>query len=341
MSFICIIYLLISLILLYLLRQYIKGGVNKLKHSMVGKVIIITGSSSGLGQYSALDLVDAGAKVVFACRNESNAKKSIELINNKSLIANTEYMFLDLCDFKSILIFAENIKKKYPKIDILMNNAGAGTTNYKITSDGYESTLQGNYLGPCLLTLLLLPHFNKDNARIIFLGSIAHYTSTIKEGDSKYFLEPQIFKDKFCSSFYSRFIGLYSNTKLLIMFFTQYLAKYCEKNPKYNQIKVVSCHPGVCNTGFMRYLKVYPFLNLCVKIIYPFFYYFTKKASDGAQTQLFLAYLDHEQLINGAYYSDCKISNMSSKARNNKMIKEFSDWTFNELSKKFQININI
>lgn len=337
MSFISLIILLIIItVILYIVRLYIRGGVNRIKHSMNGKIIIITGASSGLGLHSALDLIDSGAKVIFACRNEHKAKESINLIKNKTLKENAEFLYLDLCNFESIQNFVNKIIKKYNKIDILMNNAGAGTTNYKLTSDGYESFLQGNYLGPCLLTLLLLNHFN-EKGRIIFVGSLAHYFSFLSKGDSKLFKDPKLFKNNFCTSYYSRFMGLYSTTKLLILLFSKYLAKYCKDNKKYSHIKVVCCHPGICNTNFMKCYIEFPLLYYSIKILYPIFYYICKTAEDGAQTQLYLSYLNYDELKNGKYYRDCKEVGTSNKANDQEMINEFSEWTIKELSKKYEI----
>ena len=73
----------IIIIFLYYLRLYIKGGVCRIKHSMKGKLIIITGASSSLGLWSSLDLIDSGAKVIFSYRSESKAKNSINLIKNE------------------------------------------------------------------------------------------------------------------------------------------------------------------------------------------------------------------------------------------------------------------
>ena len=337
MSLISLFFLIVIIIvILYILRLYIRGGVNKIKHSMNGKIIIITGASSGLGLFSALDLIDSGGKVIFACRNENKAKDAINLIKNKSLKENAEYLYLDLCNFESIQNFANNIIKKYGKIDILMNNAGAGTTKYKLTSDGYESFLQGNYLGPCLLTLLLLNHFN-EKGRIIFLGSIAHYTAFLSKGDSKLFDDPILFKNNFCDSYYSKLMGLYSITKLLILLFSKYLAKYCENNKNYSHIKVVCCHPGVCNTNFMNCYAGFPWLYYLIKILYPLFFYICKTVEDGAQTQLYLSYVNYEELNNGKYYRDCKEVGTSSKANDEEMINEFSEWTIKALSKKYEL----
>lgn len=329
--------LIIIIIFLYYLRLYIKGGVCRIKHSMKGKLIIITGASSGLGLCSSLDLIDSGAKVIFACRNESKAKNSINLIKNKLLKENAEYMYLDLCNFQSIKDFSEKIIKNYKKIDILMNNAGAGPTKFKLTSDGYETFLQGNHLGPCLLTLLLMDHFD-EKGRIIFVGSIAHYFSFLSCGESKYLSQQNIFKEKFYSSAYSRLIGFYSTTKLLNILFVKYLANFCEQNKKYSHIKVVTCHPGVCNTNFIKCYDEVSWLKYAIKVFYPFFYYFTKTSEDGAQTQLYLSYLNYDELKNGAYYRDCIEANASDKARDKNMINEYSEWTIKELSKKYKLD---
>ena len=67
-------------IILYYLKKYINGGVNNKTHDLTGKFIIITGASSGIGKVSALHLINSNAKVIFACRNEERAKKSMEEI---------------------------------------------------------------------------------------------------------------------------------------------------------------------------------------------------------------------------------------------------------------------
>ena len=67
--------------------------------------------------------------------------------------------------------FAERIKQKYEKINILMNNAGNAPDNFRITKDGFESSIEGNFLGHVVLTYLLIDHIN-ENARIINLSSL-------------------------------------------------------------------------------------------------------------------------------------------------------------------------
>ena len=170
-SFILIIF--ITIIILYLLRLFFKGAQCKIKHSLKGKVIIVTGASAGIGKESALDLVRHGAQVILACRNEQRTNEAMKSLNEeeKKLI---KFIKCDLNDFDSIIKFAKQVKKEYTKIDILMNNAGLFPQQYNVTKDNMESYLQGNFTGHVLLTFLLFDILDKNDARIINLSSIAY-----------------------------------------------------------------------------------------------------------------------------------------------------------------------
>ena len=162
----------LCIIIVSFLANHVFCGKCKIAHDMSGKLIIITGASSGLGKFSALELVSKGAKVIFACRNETKTKNIFkEIPEGKKNLA--IYENLDLSSFKSVINFVNNIKTNYPKIDILMNNAGAAPYSYKITEDNFESYIEGNFLGHVLLTYLLIDHMN-INSRIINLASLGH-----------------------------------------------------------------------------------------------------------------------------------------------------------------------
>ena len=89
-----------------------RGGQCKSKHSMEGKVVIITGASSGIGKESAIDLVKHGAQVILACRNEKKDQKNDAIIKwrRKKLI---QFIYCDLSDFNSIIEFADKVRKGY------------------------------------------------------------------------------------------------------------------------------------------------------------------------------------------------------------------------------------
>lgn len=319
----------ISIPLLYLLRKYIKGGQCTIKHSMKDKVIIITGASSGLGKYAMLDLVSSGAKIIMGCRSEVKAKEAIISLTEEQK-KQVDFIRLDLCDFQSIVSFVKQIKEKYPKIDILMNNAGAQPTKFNVTKDGFESFIQGNYLGMALLSNLLLKHFNENEGKIINVSSIAHFWSDLNESNYDVLLDNDKMNKKYFSSEFGKF-NLYCTSKLLVMLFTEHLSKYCEKS--YPNVKIASVHPGIVNTNFTRFLEDYPLINLIFKLVNPIWVFLSKTALDGAQTQLYLSYLPFNDFISGGYYTDCHLSFPSKKISNEELKKKVLDWTISSLSK--------
>ena len=148
---------------------------------------------------------------------------------------NAIFIQLDLEKFKSIENFVKEIKSNYQKIDVLINNAGLSFKNGYKTEDGYLNVFQVNYLGSVLLTLLLLEHFNEKESKIINISSVLHKRATFKEGDSKYLNNFELMNQK-----YFEIRGkerLYENTKLLVIYFTQYLSLLAEK--KYPYLKAV------------------------------------------------------------------------------------------------------
>ena len=150
--------------------------------------------------------------------------------------------------FKSIENFVKEIKSKYPKIDILINNAGLSSWGnaYK-TEDGYINVYQVNYLGGVLLTLLLLDHFNEKESKIINLSSTEYRRAKLSYGDSKYLNNYDMMYNHFSQMIYKQ--EFYSNTKLLVVYFTRYLAELAEE--KYPYLKVVCLHPGVIFTKIL------------------------------------------------------------------------------------------
>ena len=335
-------FLLISLFfltILFYIRKFLHGSKNYIKHSLQNKFIIITGANSGIGKQTALNLLSENAKIIFACRNKTRA---LELINSLSKNKqNAIFIELDLCDFNSIKTFSNIIIKNYPKIDILINNAGAQPIEFNLTKDKYDIYLQGNFLGPSLLTFLLIPHMNK-NSRIINVSSLGHYFSDLNEeinNNNIIFNDLKRFKKKYYSNEIGKF-NLYFTTKLMIIFLTEFLAEFFIK--KGNLIKIVSLHPGIINSEYLRFLNNYKIIYKIFIFVQPIWNFFAKNCEEGAQTQLFLSYVDWNEIVNGGYYSECKLSLFSKKVRNKKLKKKIVDWTINEINKNgFKFNFNI
>ncbi len=212
---------LITIILLFILRKYLRGGQCTSKHSMEGKVIIVTWASAGIGKESAIDLAKHGAQVILACRNEAKTKEAMKSLNDeeKKLV---KFIFCDLCDFNSIIEFAEKVRKEYNKIDILMNNAGLFPQDYVVTKDNMESFLQGNFVGHVLLTFLLFDMLDKNEARIINLSSLAHTGSDFMDDSN---IKEMYDLAKTENKYFKSLAGkgkLYGNTKLLMIYFSKF-----------------------------------------------------------------------------------------------------------------------
>ena len=134
-----IVSLLFFIISLYFIKKYfIQGTYNTLSKDTTNKFVIVTGASSGLGEYTAKDLIDKGATVIYACRNEERAKKAIDKLKENER-ERAIFKKVDLCSMKSIKSFIDDIKKNYTKIDILINNAGAQPMEFSTTEDNMET----------------------------------------------------------------------------------------------------------------------------------------------------------------------------------------------------------
>ena len=327
--------LIIVAIILYFLRIYFRGGQCKSKHSMKDKVIIITGASAGIGKESAIDLVKQGAQVILGCRNELKTKKAMESLTEEEKKL-TKFIKLDLCDFNSIIKFAEEVKKEYKKIDILMNNAGLFPQDYNITKDGIESYLQGNFTGHFLLTFLLFDIMDKNESRIINLSSLAHLTTDYTNDiNIKEMYDNNKSKMKYFEKGLSGKQILYSNTKILMLYFSKFLTQFFEEK-KYNYIKSASVHPGGVDTEFSRFVfeDKYPILRVVLIIFTPLFKFLAKTPVDGAQTQLDLCYIPFNEFVSGAYYADCKVTKTKEFANDFNKINSCMKLTMEEIKKK-------
>ena len=122
-------------------------------------------------------------------RNTAEAERNVEkLIDTDTIAGSISYERLDTGSLKSVREFAAIVASKYPKIDVLINNAGVMATPYNLTEDGFESQFAINYLGHFLLTHLLLPNLKAAgrkscNARIVNVSSCAHLSGSINFDD--------------------------------------------------------------------------------------------------------------------------------------------------------------
>jgi NAD(P)-dependent dehydrogenase (short-subunit alcohol dehydrogenase family) len=140
-----------------------------------GKVIVVTGSSAGLGTETARALAKAGAEVVMAARNTAKNEAVADKIRAEVPGAKLSTVAIDLADLGSVRRAAAEIMAAHPKIDALINNAGFVGGPRIITPEGAELHLAANHIGPFLLTNLLIPALKAAApSRVIVLSSNGH-----------------------------------------------------------------------------------------------------------------------------------------------------------------------
>ena len=331
MEFISLLLLIVFLIIIaYFAKKWANGPLNPIKKDLTGKLIIVTGSSDGIGLETAKDLINSNAKVIFACRNKIKTENIIKNLP-EHIKKNAIFEQLDLTSFKSIENFVKEIKSKYQKIDILINNAGIGSGISK-TEDGSINIFQVNYLGNVLLTLLLLDHFNDKESKIINESSMGYKYSKLNYGDSKLLNNYDLMLDNISNSKIKEG-QLYMDTKLLLIYFSQYLANYIGK--KFPYLKIVCLHPGLIITNIFKMQNF--FQKLIFNIIFrPIFFLTAKDPVHGAQTTLFLAYSDNKDLANGGYYNNLKIEKYIPIGKDEKLRNEMVNETLNILKGKYK-----
>ncbi|KQL52437.1 short-chain dehydrogenase [Heyndrickxia shackletonii] len=260
-----------------------------------GKYIIITGATSGIGLATAKELVKRGANLGIIARNQVKANELATQLKNVSGGKTVVDVFLaDMSSQESIRQVAKEILSKCPKIDILINNAGAMFDRRQESVDGMEMTWAVNHLGPFLLTTLLLERLKENgNARIITTASHGH--KMVKKGID--------FDDIHAKSLYSfpkmLFGGptiRYGETKLANILFTTELAKRLEGTG-------VTAHcfdPGLVATNFNQNNGL--LARLTMAGMKPF----SRSPEKGAETLVWLADTDDISEDNGGYYADMK-----------------------------------
>ncbi len=257
------------------------------------KTCILTGSTSGIGRETAVQLAKKGIHLVLPVRDVKKGNLLRDEIIKNTGNERVDIMECDLASFQSIRNFASSFLEKNHQLHILINNAGLWEYKYNKSKDGYEMTFAVNHLAPFLLTNLLLDVMKKSApARIITVSSVAHRFVNIDFDDPE--------GNKSWNNFRA-----YSQSKLANILFTKKLAEKLEKD----QITVNCLHPGIIATHLFNKLPL-------IKRLAPYFLSTTEK---GARTTVFLATSSTGANVTGQYFSGKKISKVSKVAKNDMM----------------------
>ena len=252
------------------------------------KTCLITGGTSGIGRAAALSLAEMGQVVIIVGRNEQKARRVCEQIKRWTCNEEITYYLCDLSKLSQVREAAGRIKADLPRLDILINNAGARFLKHEMTADGIEMTLATNHLGHFALTLLLLKLLERaacteGEARVINVSSGAHYGAS-----------GVIENIKTAESYDGRL--QYANSKLANVLFTYALAEKVSER----RIAVNAMEPGGVATNFGRNDGLIPWLRHRL-------YYLSKgellTPAQGADTVVYLATAEELRGVTGKYFA--------------------------------------
>ncbi len=201
---------------------------------MSKRVFLVTGATSGIGKALAFDLAKTGETVLLTARDQERRNMVHEEIMSEIQNPNVELLSCDLSSFGSIKNFAAFVKSKYPKIDVLINNAAVVKRERTVSIDGHEMMFATNHLGPFLLTNLLLDSLKASgSARILNITAPSSTKPNFEDLDSK-------------ESF--NYLNVFGATKMMNLLFTFELARRLEGTG----VTANAIHPGLARTHLMK-----------------------------------------------------------------------------------------
>jgi NAD(P)-dependent dehydrogenase (short-subunit alcohol dehydrogenase family) len=259
---------------------------------MRGKTCLITGATLGIGKETALGLAKMGAHVVIVGRDEKRTRETGAWIAQQSGNVQVDHLVADLSLQTEVRRLAAAILSAYPRLDVLVNNAGAIFTKREVTAEGFEKTWALNHLAEFLLTELLLDRLKASApARIVNVASDAHSTGSIDfdnlQGERKY-----------------SGIGAYSQSKLANIMFTYALARRLAGTG----VTANCLHPGVVATGFGH--NTPGLINTILNVVRPFLI----TPAKGAETSIHLASSPDVAGVSGAYFAKSKPAKSSARS---------------------------
>jgi NAD(P)-dependent dehydrogenase (short-subunit alcohol dehydrogenase family) len=271
--------------------------------SMIGKTCIVTGANSGIGKETALGLAQIGARVVMVCRNAEKGKAALEEIRRESGSSQVDLLIADMSSQASVRALAEQIRQKYPCLDVLVNNAGGAAWARTLSAEGFEVTLAANYLGAALLTLLLLDLLKASApARIVNVSSS-------ESQDARLDMQDLRFERRKYSA-----VAAYRQSKLLMNVFTFELARRLAGTG----VTANCLHPGAVATNIWSADSMPSIVKLIVPLMKPFML----SSKQGAAVSLYLATSPEVAQVSGEYFVKSKPAKSKPLSRDPKLMAE-------------------
>jgi retinol dehydrogenase 14 len=248
---------------------------------MIGKTVLITGATSGIGRATALGLAKMGADLAIIGRDRVRTEDAAQEIR-ASGGGRVDLFIADLSSQSEVRKLAEELLR-LARIHVLINNVGGYFDTRHVTVDGLERTFALNHLAPFLLTNLLLEKLNQSaSARVVTVSSNAQATGRID------------FSDLQGERSYSG-ARAYSQSKLANVLFSYELARRL----KDTSVTANALHPGVVSTSFGAEDPA-----TVQRIFIPFLRPFMKSPAQGAATSIHVASAPELEQVTGRYFAN-------------------------------------
>ena len=241
-------------------------------------VAVVTGASSGIGLHTALGLARAGMRVVMTGRDRARTEQARRWVAERSGSDRVDIALADFSRLAEVRRLADEILAGHDRLDVLVNNAGLFSPQYRLSADGFELTFAVNHLAPFLLTNLLLERLKASApARIVTVASEAHRRNRLDIGD---LTRPRDWT----------MARAYGRSKLCNILFTRELASRLDPG----EMIAVCLHPGMVATGIGQRGGL---PELGWRLLKPFLL----SPEKGAETAVFLATVPDPTAFHGGY----------------------------------------
>ncbi len=249
--------------------------------TMAGKTVLITGATNGIGKAAAGALAKQGAHVLIVGRNPQKCAETVAEIQRSTGNQAVEARTADLSSLAEVRRLADQVRAAYPRLNVLLNNAGAYYAARQNSADGYEMSFALNHLSYFYLTVLLLDLLKASApARIINVSSGAHMFAKLNLIDPH---DPKRYNG----------FRVYGETKLANVAFTYALARRLQGT----SVTANAMHPGFVRTGFGRNN------GGLITQIFGVLQHFGLTPEQGADTAVYLASSPEVEGITGKYFT--------------------------------------
>lgn len=254
---------------------------------MKGKSVLITGATSGIGFHTARALASMGARVLVTGRDEARGRAALDRLRLEARHDRVAFLAVDHSTVGGNRDLAERVLQRVDRLDVLVNNVGAIHARRQETEDGYEATLAMNFLGPFVLTDVLMP--------LLLESAPARVVNVVSSAYSMWKRDP--FEDLAAKQ---RYVGIeaYAHSKLLNILWTFALARRLEGSG----VVANAVNPGMAWTNQTRAMT--PETVPAWRLFWPLVRLVQRRASAeaAAKSSVYLASSEKASSVSGACF---------------------------------------